>query len=292
MYNFVKHNTYISIMIVVPLILCEGFATYRNPKEDKGMAENRTMFRLQLSTQASKLLSETEEKYGKSVREEEVKDLDGFGQSEIDKDGTPVIRINPSKGRTESTIVHELFHLKLRSEGWPNIGYLFTAGDNTDSNIQFLKWIDANLYDAILHWLFYPQMSTMEVNPNAEEKAQFEQSLRADKYEGLNPATERESLALYYLKAHLEVNDRQLLVQITDWYKRKEWFQPLRIGEVLIQLVKEANPRTPEDSISVFLKCINFLLQGTARFALDKWMNLTCGSITQRVAVIRVLPPN
>lgn len=256
------------------------------------MSIKKKVFNIQLSPEAAELISIVEKGYGKAIREEEVMSLVGFGQSLIDDAGTPVIRINPKTGRTESTIVHEAFHLLLKLEGYPIFAYQFPIGQNTPENIEYMKWVRANLYDGILHWVFYPRMKKMGVDTNSEEKEQVIEALRADTYQNLRPATEQEALALYYIKVNLEINDMELSKRVTDWYKRKGWLEPLKMGEKISRMIIEANPQTPEASVSVFVDCINVLLHGSAEFRIDSWHDRSRGPIIEKGVILQILPQN
>lgn len=74
--------------------------------------ELRKMFGVKLRPAAVSLLKEVEKLYGKPVKAEEYELVGFHGRTRIDEDGTPVIILNRSTGKTEETIVHELFHLK------------------------------------------------------------------------------------------------------------------------------------------------------------------------------------
>lgn len=283
----------ITLTIFVFLLTAVNFSTeaYAANEGDK-MPIKKIVFNIQLSAEAAELISDVEKGYGKSIREEEVASLVGFGESLIDDAGTPVIRINPKTGRTESTIVHEAFHLLLKLEGYPIFAYQFPNGQNTPANIEYMKWIRANLYDGILHWIFYPRMQKMGVDTNSEEKEQILKALRVDTYDNINHATEREALILYYIKAKLEINDTELSGRVTEWYKRKGWIEPLKMGDRIARLVMEANPQMPAASVSVFVDCINVLLHGSAKFEIDSWFTRSRGTIIEKGVLLQVLAPN
>jgi hypothetical protein len=250
------------------------------------------MFGIELSPPAQQLLREVEAAYGESVLEKEVDTWEAshYGESSVTSDGTPAVTINTSTGRTEATIVHELLHLKLRAEGFPILAFEFPAGKNTQANREYMAWIGFHLRDPIQHWIFYPQIRDIGIDPDAELKAEFEAALERGNFVNLNAATKREALTLYYLKAALQLNDPDMVNRIVRWYKKKEWKKSLILGEKLVQVVLNSRPQTPKEEISVFLQCLNLLLRGAAKFELAEWKTETWGTFNQTLAIIKILP--
>ena len=132
----------------------------------------------------------------------------------------------------------------------------------------------------------------MGIDPDVQLKEEFLDALREDSLLGLKPATEKEARVLYYLKAKLQLDDTDLLNQITQWYKRKGWTEALEMGGRLYQWISEVDPRRPEEIISVFVKCMNELHRGTARFELAQWEQVASVPFIQKGVVIRVSPPD
>ena len=256
-------------------------------------SKGRRPFDLRLTDPVIKLLGEVESAFGKPVREELVPNWEPshYGESSVDPDGTPVIRLNAATGCTLSTFVHELFHPKLRSEGFPVLVFELPQGNATESNQLFLQWVSFHLRDPIEHWMFFPQMRKMNIDPDQELRSEFQEALRTGTFSGLKPATEREALALYYVKAALQLTDPAILSRVRAWYVQKGWKLPMERGEQLRRWVTEEAPRTPKDEISVFVRCINFLLDGTAKFELVSWDSLKLGTFSQVTVTIRIVPP-
>lgn len=246
-----------------------------------------------LSAPGLRLLAEVEALYKKTVRFEEVESWEPshYGESSVVADGTPVIKLNSRTGQTESTVVHELFHLKLFATGFPIIVYEVLPEAKTPANLVFLTWIGFHLHDPILHWIFYPQMRQLGVDPDVELRQEFLQALAKGSFENLKPATQEEALALYYFKATLQLNDPKILARLADWYKREKWDAPLAMGKEMAEMVKRSSPRTPEQAIDVFVRCLNLLLKNSASFQISGWTSDQLGAHQQRIVVIRVFPP-
>jgi hypothetical protein len=80
------------------------------------------MFGVRLSSASADLAAEVEQLYRKSLSE-----IRSYGpgsilaHSQVYNDGTPMITTYTSPNVAEDTIVHELHHLKLIAQGFPEI---------------------------------------------------------------------------------------------------------------------------------------------------------------------------
>jgi hypothetical protein len=252
-----------------------------------------TMFGVPLSEPAARLVVDVEAQYGKSIRQELVTTWEPshYGESLVANDGTPVIKVNANTGRTEATIVHELLHLKLRTEGFASLAFELPPGKNTESNRTYLQWIGFHLRDPIQHWIVYPRMRAMGLDPDPELKTEFREAIRIGDFRGTNEITGKEARAMYYLKAALQIDDSPLLQQVSDWYQRKGWEDSLSIGREMTKLVLQAQPKSPSDEMRTFVKCANILLADTANFQFAGFQQILLGHHVQNVARIKVLPP-
>lgn len=118
-----------------------------------------TLFGINLRPEAARLLNDVEELYGTPIREV-VEDLGGnLGDTTVLGNGTPEIRIDPDTGRSEQNIVHELFHLKLRKEGFPELAFEFPPGTVISENERrWANWNNTIVREPLQHRLFYPLM--------------------------------------------------------------------------------------------------------------------------------------
>src|SRR3989338_8254912 len=119
-----------------------------------------TLFGIELSFSASELHASVVRHFGKPILEEQTHNwpAEARGRSRVNPDGTPLITINTATGRTQSTIVHELFHLWLRTEGFPE---LEVQGGNAITK-QFL----GALFCSIKHSIFFPTMRLQDLDPD------------------------------------------------------------------------------------------------------------------------------
>jgi hypothetical protein len=253
----------------------------------------RRLFAVSLSPATSQILTDVENAYGLPIREEVVENWEAshYGENFVDSNGTPVIRLNRFTGQTESTILHELLHLRMKAKGFPSLSFELSAGDATESNKEWIRWLGFHLQDPILHWMFYPDMRRLGVNPDSELEAEFEEILKAGRFPNLAGASEKEALILYYLKARLQLDSNSLLARIDEFYQRNGWTAERTLANRLFDLILNANPDTPEKEIKAFIECVNVLLQGRAQFRLKKWEEVKKGAFLEKAVVIQVLPP-
>lgn len=275
----------INLFLISPISTqCEGVSQIPQLHASEG----RRLFRVMLGSPAAALLEEVERLYGKQVREEETDKFPSnkFGAAKIDQEGTPVITINPSRGRTERNIVHELFHLKLEAEGFP--GYYVRVQPSLESR-QLLSGLISVLNETIQHWIFYPEIRKMGLDPAADLKSDFERDIKMNKFPNMdNP--DGINLSLLYWKATLELNDPKLLNRIEEWYKRKSWSVPLAKGKKLEQIVNSAAPRRADEAVNVLLRCLNAFFEGEFRFELEGWDKEMRGGFVRHIAIVRILP--
>ena len=225
------------------------------------------MFGVKLRPEAVKLLEEVERKYGKRVREESNSNLDTitYAYAAMDMDGTPVIKIRAGVIPTEAIIVHELFHHKYR---FPTIEFVPYPGWATADNAAYSQFILAHVYSSIQHWMFFPRMRKMGLNPDDEIRGEFEELLRQNYFPKIGGVLPDELRALFYFKAAMNIGDRLMLGRITRWYQNNAWNQELDTGLRLERTVMKANPKTVDDAIQVFVKCLKFIQRANAHFEL------------------------
>ena len=280
------------------LISCFIFSVFLftvncNAQRETIKKQNRKMFGVTLSSESTKLLLEVEDLYKQSVREEiaDSWELSRQGESKLSMEGIPIIQVNSISGRKESTIVHELFHLKLKTKGFPIIAWKFPPGQKTPSNIEFVSWLRKFVMDPLQHYIFYPEMRELGIMPDSFEKAEFEQAILDNNFKGINEASKNLTITLYYLKALLEFTDHDLLVRIGSWYEKNGWHSQLKLGKEFYEKVIESKPINPQNISTVFLQIINSLCQDSAYFEFQELGSRTMGAFKEPLVVIKVLPP-
>jgi hypothetical protein len=270
---------------ILAFVLPFAFLTYSPGFSAEQSQCKRFLGPVCLREESSKLLAEVEKLYGKSVELEHTTEHElAFARTE--EDGTPWIKINPwiyskSELRQEATVVHELFHLKFRASGYPLLGWESNAAYK--ANALFLEEMAARIFDTIQHVIFYPQMRQMELDPSTEFQEHF---LQLERGGGRIPPNDRQR-AVFFMKAFLEFSDRDLIEKLEQWYKAKQWHEPLATGKELAETI--INPiSSPEDTIHVFVRCMNILVGPEARFSVPRWEERYHGPLGLRVGVVRV----
>ena len=237
---------------------------------------------VQLSRRGLELLSEVEKTFSKQVRGEWYKDMTAQTVALVAADGTPTVRCNPAhRELNEEIIVHELYHLKLRAEGFPSIEF-----KGVEPNIS--RWINENLYDAIQHWVIYPQLRKLGYSPDANRKRDIERVISQNRFtdEPLPPS----DIVFRYFRVALELSDPLLVDRFGEWYQRRGWAAHLNKGRNLVQLIKNTNPVTAEQAIQSLIEVANLLFEPYLTFKVDHWGDKRLGSIVDRNVVITALP--
>ena len=260
--------------------------------QPKNSSTSKTPFGIVLQPAAANLLEHVENKFQKGLREGTYVDTgpSNWADAKVDDDGAPLIRLNTTTPPSEAIIVHELFHLKLRAEGYPE-SWHFNMPDqeNTDDNERALSLVIRELYFAIEHWIFYPEMRKMKIDPNVEFSAEFEQTRKKPGffYVARPP---KQGGAFYYLKAALQFDDPKRLETVIKWYESNGWNESLELGQQLTKQVIDNNPGTPESAVTTFMDCLNLIYRGMFVFSFEGWKSQKKGNLDFKIAVIRMKP--
>lgn len=252
----------------------------------------RELFGIHLPAKALELLSEVEQTYGRPVREEWLPaEVAMSGNSKVTDDGTPVVQINPSHGKTTDVIVHELYHFKLRTRGFPVIQWLFPRQMETAENIGAFHQLREQMYDPILHHLFYSEVrEAIGIDPGETFQRRTREGLSDHSYIAAVSRMDRGAAALYYFKLRIEIDDQALLNRIRELFQAEGKEEGIRLGERLAGVVKSARHSTPAEVIRVLIECLNIFYEGQLHFEERTWTSRQLGRHTQKIANIEVKP--
>ena len=252
----------------------------------------RSLFGVPLNAKASALLAEVEQLYGRALRQEWLaEDHPMSGSSRVANDGTPVIYINPSHGRQLDVIVHELYHFKLRSRGYPVVLWLFPQTMDSEANRAAFNQLRVQLYDPILHYLLYSEVRfSFGINPGETFEKLTRRALADGSLASTFSSMDSSAIALYYFKSRLEVDDSELFHQVLALLENEQKHAGIQSGERLVRIVREAKPASPESAIDALVECLNVFYQGQFRFEQHAWTSRQLGKHTQQVAQIEINP--
>lgn len=238
-------------------------------------------YKVKLRPSAKALLKAVEKAFKKEICVVEEKNwpIGQQGETCITEDGTPVIRINHLTDDRERTIVHELFHLKFRANGYVDLQYYFP---DLQINDEILLSLDKTFLQTVEHYMFFPDIRKMGIDPTAHYKT----AIKAGDYKNKD-ITNKRDMVYYYYNAKLLVNDNLIIRRLTSWYKSNGLSDELVMAEQLIALVKEVNPKTPEEEVLTYVKVLNAVGE-TAKFELSKYSDVMLGSFKSRRAVILI----
>lgn len=262
------------------------FSAVARPAQTR--AENqRALLGVSLSPPSTRLLERVEALYGKRVvgienpgQPEELP-----GQSTVEWDGTPKISINPSTGKNEAVIAHELMHLFGFQKGVPWVHFV---GDSVDS--PTIRFLVGDLYDQVFHSYFYPKLREIGIDPSAQERAALHDYLvRGSLPVGRGPLLEP-SLALYYFRSVVLLRDEELTAQLARVLSTHGQEGALSKGRQLVAVIQRHRFHRPTEVLDAFLE------GAKALFASDIHLSLCClkvrprGNINLRTAIIFVEP--
>jgi hypothetical protein len=219
------------------------------------------------------------------VRTERPLELAANAQAVVTDDGTPIIRIRESVAPTEVRIAHELLHLQMVSEGFAySIEPRFVFASVTPENLALFRRTAEVVHNGILHWMFYPKLRSMGMNPSEEFGGQLAETFFVRAAAG--DMTERD-LALNFFKASVEIDDHELLERLAALYLARGWQGPLDTGRAMAESVTTSRPDSPQRQVDVFLSCMNRLFKETATFSVLRQTTQPRGAI--KVITVTVL---
>jgi hypothetical protein len=246
-------------LLITSLILLAASASCSPRPEDS----HTEPFGVVLGLEAEKLWHEVEAGYGRSVRTERPRELEANAEAVVRDDGTPVIRIRESVAPTEVRIAHELLHLQMVSEGFAySIEPRFNAGSVTPENLALFRRTAEVVHNGVLHWMFYPKLRSMGMNPSEEFSGQLTETF----FVRAATLTEQD-LALDFFKASVEIDNPEIPERLAANYLARGWQGPLDTGRAMAELVTTSRPDSPQRELDVFLACMNRLFKETAAFS-------------------------
>jgi len=249
-------------LLITSLILLAASASC-SPRLEESHTEPFGVF---LGQETAKLWHEVETRYGRSVRTERPPELGANAEAAVMDDGTPVIRIPESVAPTEVRIAHELLHLQMVSEGFAySIEPRFSFGSVTPENLALFRRTAEVVHNGVLHWMFYPKLRSMGMNPSEEFGGQLAEAffIRATAADAM---TERD-LALNFFKAAVEIDDAEIPERLAAHYLASGRQRPLDTGRAMAESVITVRPDSPQREVDVFLACMNRLFKETATFS-------------------------
>lgn len=212
-----------------------------------------------LSPRTITLWKKIEKGYGKPIRRESPQT--GYsGFSFVDETGTPIVQLTDG-GDIEDLTVHELMHLKLKLEGFPND---FDCDCKCQNDIPLARWLRQNLEDTIEHWIFYPRVVAMGRTPDKEYTDSVKRIV--DRGGRLKPAPQVYRLGIEYFRVLTLPNQSDLAKRLGSMYDESGYTEPKETGEQMFKSLISKRPSTPEQELETFAACANELFKGKRKF--------------------------
>ena len=114
----------------------------------------------------------------------------------------------------------------------------------------------------------------MGFDPDKGQREHFIKDLAGSKVHGVDKGTSIEGkrqLSMYYFMYALHFEDEKLLSEMADFYKSVGWNEQLIKAKEMVSIAKSANLNEPHSMIEVYIKCLNILYKGKAKFMFIGW---------------------
>src|SRR5262249_51731259 len=121
------------------------------------------------------------------------------------------------------------------------------------------------VHNGVLHWMFYPKLRSMGMNPSEEFGGQLAETFFTRT--GVASAMTEQDLALNFFKASVEIDNPEILERLAAHYMASGWQAPLDTGRDMADSVPNGQPDSPQREVDVFLDCMNRLFKETAAFS-------------------------
>jgi hypothetical protein len=251
------------------------FAWLRRPSSPNGGA-GRVFCGVTLSKPSSALLDEVERAYSSPVKEQLNQNLPPgvLAASGIEPLGGPFISIGNSITPDESTIVHELFHLKLHVEKYPYQVLWDSSllpGDDGRRYERLKRLLYQFVLDPLTHRVFYGRMRAMGLDPATNQRA-FVEKLLEEYRQRKADWTPSGRVATYFMFVSELSGDSALIKRIDEWYRAQGWSAELATAKAMIDIAAASDVGTGDQLIETFTRCVNRFLANRASIEFRGWL--------------------
>ena len=126
----------------------------------------------------------------------------------------------------------------------------------------------------------------MGIAPATRERDEFVEVLKRGVFPG-SPSLENRSIL--YLDLALQQGPRSgLLQKAAEWYRANHWDAAFVLGNELVGTVIKANPKTAQDAVDVYIRCLNLLEAPTFHFEFRRWDHQTRGNLEFAIPILEI----
>jgi hypothetical protein len=244
----------VSASVAVPAARQKPIAPNTKTQAPKEPAQRaRTMFGVRLASASTDLAAEVERLYGKSLSEIRSSGPGSIlADSRVYNDGTPIVTTYTTPNVAEDTIVHELHHLKLIAQGFPEIIQVITPlfPDSVNALLaDFIHELNEGLHDGI----FFPRMRRDGYTPEGAHPRIDDASQANDLQYPINLIEEwmkQQFRAVAYF-TFARALDVATLARVENWYELKGWAQELAVGKQMARAASVLTERRTFDACEV-----------------------------------------
>lgn len=243
------------------IVLLTAASLYFFCPTEKAAAQNaRQVLGVKLRPEIVTVVDEIESKTDRKIYAE-LSDFDGegeefmIGSSFISEDGVAVVRarrnLRTQAKMLEAVIGHELFHLRLRVNGYPVFLFSPTVktrrglAQDTEQNLvnDLQSLIEHRIFKAEMDKLGFLQViMTDEDTIRTAEKNAGREDGQAD--------------AINFARAILEYKNAQNVARLRQIYVSNKWTKSIAIGEEIARQISQPNINSPAAVEAVFKRCL------------------------------------
>lgn len=215
-------------------------------------------------------------------------DTDDFaGMCSIDEQGQPSISVSMSLDASValSTLVHELFHLQLRIDGYPSGFFVGSKTPNPNRSWQdFLINCTEEIKEITAHSLFFSKMREMALDTDSLESDFYRTSIDNGSFR----TCQEWEQSLHFARAQLELSDQNLVSELAGCLQDHS----RNIGLSIAEVIRTASIKSPKEYAITICTALSVLLRpfGVSASFLD-WQIQPRGAYFQdQVGVVLIEP--
>lgn len=250
--------SHLARLIIALLFLCVGRS------EAQQLSTTASLCNMPLSPKVEIVYNQVKTLYGKDV----ICKFADLGHTwalfDIPPWGQPTIVLNVVKGRDESEILHELFHLKVRAEDKFRVTQ-YTSRPTTFNDVPAYADITYYIDELVEHSAFYPEMARLGFDPTEKIAASIRNSNMNNLPQGWAAGPDPQ-IAVHSAEAKIALNPEGInVLRAADKIIVANYGNAgLELGQKLSNLLKRFDLKTTDGRLRARIASFNLLFGAKA----------------------------
>jgi hypothetical protein len=174
-----------------------------------------------------------------------------YASMTIDRQGVPIIKLDQSRGKDETEVAHELFHLKLVATG---LETEFRVNLTSDLDTEEVSFIINKFRSDISHRLFYPTMLSMGIDPIKKEKSTWSEFV--DSRRPISRNMSHPQAVVNYVGVATERLPADLIDKIDLIYANNGYKNELALGKKIAARIRQTSPKKSSEIAAELVACL------------------------------------